>query len=71
MPLRLVDLAEAARGAHATGAAYLKPLQASLVVQRGNYRATRIAPAQLAGQPVLQVQFDAPEPLGLLGTRAP
>ena len=35
MPLRLVDLAEAARGALATGAAYLKPLQASLVVQRG------------------------------------
>ena len=67
VPLRTADLAETDRASHLRGAAYLRELVAALRRQVPPYRPMTIQVVQLAhGVNVLQVEFGAPSPLGLL-----
>lgn len=67
VPLRSVYLAESDAGAHASGSAYLQALESVLRAQTPPYVPLAVASVQLGGgPPVLQVEFAAPSPLGLL-----
>jgi hypothetical protein len=67
VPMRTVYLAESDAAAHLSGGAYLQALEAILHTQSPPYVPLSIGIAQPpAGQPVLQVEFAAPSPLGLL-----
>jgi hypothetical protein len=70
IPLRFADLASNDPAAHLTSAAYLRSLLAFL-----NQLPAQVRPARIvhvpgpSGQAVLRVEFTAPSPLGLFGTR--
>jgi hypothetical protein len=67
VPMRIVYLAESDPAAHLTGGAYLQALEKVLNTQSPPYVPLNIGIVQPpAGQPVLQVEFGAPSPLGLL-----
>lgn len=67
VPLRTADLAETDPASHHSGAAYLRQLVAALRRQVPPYRPMSIQVIQLArGESVLEVEFGAPSPLGLL-----
>jgi hypothetical protein len=67
VPLRSVYLAESDAAAHMSGSAYLQALESVLRAQTPPYVPLTVASVQLGGgPPVLQVEFAAPSPLGLL-----
>ena len=67
VPLRIVYLAESDAAAHLSSSAYLTALEAVLRSQNPPYVPLRFGTVQLAaGTPVLQVEFAAPSPVGLL-----
>jgi hypothetical protein len=66
VPTRIAYLAESDAAAHPNGSPYLSALQAALRAQVPPY-VPFIGTIKLAsGQPVLQIEFAAPSPLGLL-----
>jgi hypothetical protein len=67
VPLRTTDLAETDPASHRSGPAYVRQLVAALRRQVAPYLPTSIQVVELAGgESVLQVEFAAPSPLGLL-----
>jgi hypothetical protein len=67
VPLRSVYLAEADAAAHLTGSAYVQSLESVLQAQSPPYVPLRVTSVQFGGGgPVLEVEFAAPSPLGLL-----
>jgi hypothetical protein len=67
VPLRGVYLAESVPAAHAAGNGYLQSLEAMLHSQSPPYVPLSVASVQLGGgPPVLEIEFAAPSPLGLL-----
>jgi hypothetical protein len=67
IPLRFMDLAESDQAARTVGPAYLRALRASLGAVSTPLRpASIVTVLLLSGQPVLRIEFTAPEPLGLL-----
>jgi hypothetical protein len=67
VPMRIAYLAESDAAAHLSGSAYLSTLEAVLHAQIPPYVPLSIGSVQLpGGQPVLEVEFAAPSPLGLL-----
>jgi hypothetical protein len=64
VPLRLAELAVIGTGA--SGRAYLQWLLAFLNQQRAPYKAASIRMLRVAGSTVVDVEFSAPSPLGLL-----
>jgi cellulose synthase/poly-beta-1,6-N-acetylglucosamine synthase-like glycosyltransferase len=67
VPLRSAQLAPVGTGA--SGRSYLQWLAAFLNQQRTPFRAARVSMIQAAGGTVIEVEFSAPAPLGLLATR--
>jgi len=66
-PLRTVYLTESDAAAHMTSSAYVQSLESVLRVQSQPYVPLTVASVQLGGgAPVLEVEFAAPSPLGLL-----
>jgi hypothetical protein len=75
MPLRQADLAEGAHAYHHVGhvvrAGYVRSMVSFLRAQHGAFRPARVQTVHLAGGlAVLRIEFTAPSPLGLLGSRA-
>jgi len=69
VPLRTAELAETDPASHLRGPAYVRQLVAALHRQVPPYRAMSIQVVQLArGETVLEIEFGAPSPLGLLHT---
>jgi hypothetical protein len=67
VPLRTVYLADTDAATHLTGSAYVNALRAVLLAQSPPYVPLSVVSAQLpGGQPVLQIEFAAPSPVGLL-----
>ena len=67
VPTRIVYLAESDAAAHQSGTAFLQAIESALRSQNPPYVPLSVGTVQLAGaQPVLQVEFAAPSPLGLL-----
>jgi hypothetical protein len=67
VPLRSVYLAESDSAAHVTGSAYMQSLESMLHSQNPPYAPLSVGSVHLGGgPPVLQVEFAAPSPLGLL-----
>ncbi len=67
VPMRTVYLAETDAAAHLATSAYVPALEAILRAQSPPYVPLSVVTAQLpGGQPVLQIEFAAPSPLGLL-----
>jgi hypothetical protein len=67
VPLRFAYLAENGQPAHMTNSAYVRSMRAYLGKVTAAARPASIEPAVFDGQPVLRIEFLAPEPLGLLG----
>ena len=67
IPFRCVYLAET----DGTAAAQVQRMSALLGRQPGPYAAAHIQPGRLAGRNVVQIEFSAPSPQGLLGPGAP
>jgi hypothetical protein len=69
VPLRRVYLAESDAAAHMTGSAYVQSLRSMLHAQVPPYVPISVTSVQLGGgPPVLEVEFAAPSPLGLLNS---
>ena len=67
VPLRTVYLAESDAAAHLTGSAYVRALEAVVRAEVPPYVPLSVTSGQLpGGQQVLQIEFSAPSPLGLL-----
>jgi len=67
VPTRVLYLAESDAAAHLAGTAYLRAVESALRAQSPPYVPLSVGTVQLAGgQPVLQIEFAAPSPLGLL-----
>jgi len=64
--LRTVYLAESDATAHMSSSAYVQTLESVLHSQSPPYVPLTVTSAQFGGSPVLQVEFGAPSPLGLL-----
>jgi hypothetical protein len=72
VPLRFADLAQVDAASGLGHAAYLQSMLALLNVQPAPYRPLRTIMVRLAsGQAVIQIQFAAPSPLGLLNPQSP
>jgi hypothetical protein len=71
VPLRMVELSMLVEPGHpGQNAAYLKAVLAFLKAQRSPFLAS-VSVLRQGGDNVVQVEFAAPSPLGLLGTTAP
>jgi hypothetical protein len=68
VPTRTAYLAESDSAAHLSGSAYVSELEAVLRAQSPPYVPLSFGSGQLGGQSVLQIEFAAPSPLGLLQT---
>jgi hypothetical protein len=69
VPLRFADLAETGPAVRPGGAGYVRSLLAVLRSDTSLYRPASVATVHLPGeQAVLRIGFDAPSPLGLLGS---
>ena len=69
VPLRTAYLAESDAAAHQSSSAYVNALEAVLRAQSPPYVPLSFGTVhQPGGQPVLEIQFPAPSPLGLLGS---
>jgi hypothetical protein len=67
VPLRSVYLAESDAAAHLAGSAYVQSLESVLQALRPPYVPLTVATVQFGGDaPVLEIEFAAPSPLGLL-----
>jgi hypothetical protein len=72
VPLRFADLAQVDAASGLGRAAYLQSMLALLNVQPAPYRPLRTIVVRLAsGQMVIEIQFSAPNPLGLLNPQSP
>ena len=67
VPLRFADLAESIPAAHLDTAAYMRAAWAVLSAADARIRPARSVSGTLEGQAVLQIQFNAPSPLGKSG----
>ncbi len=68
VPIRIAYLAEADAAAHQTSSAYLSAIESALHSQSPPYVPLSMGTVRLpSGQSVLQIEFAAPSPLGLLG----
>ena len=69
-PLRFADLTPMDPAAHLTSSEYLRSMLTLLRAQPVQYRPARVHEVRLpTGQRVLEIQFDAPSPLGLLSPK--
>lgn len=66
IPLRTADFAENVPASHMSQAKYTQAMIAVLRAQPVAYRPVHIATIRIAGRSVLQIEFPAPSPLGLL-----
>jgi hypothetical protein len=70
VPLRLAYLSENGRAAHLSDSAYLRALVRALRAVSAQFRPAGAQTVTLpGGQVVLRIAFDAPSPLGLLGSQ--
>jgi len=67
IPLRYADLAETVPGVHLSPAAYAAALVHDLRKLPPQYQPLRIETITMGAMPVLQIEYGAPSPLGLLG----
>jgi len=71
VPLRFADLTENGRAAHRSRATYVESVRAYLSTVNARFRPARMTTVVLAdGQAVLRVEFTAPSPLGMFGTKS-
>ena len=67
VPMRIVYLAESDAAAHLSGGTYVRALEDVVHAETPPYVPLSVITTELAGgQPVLQIEFAAPSPLGLL-----
>ena len=71
LPLRMADIAEDDAAARLSPSAYLRFLNTVVHEQPTQYALQMAGPVPSKGQPVFQIQFSAPSPLGLLGPQGP
>jgi hypothetical protein len=67
VPFRYADLAETVPGVHLSPAAYAASLVQDLRKLPAQYQPLRITTITIDRKPVLQIEYGAPSPLGLLG----
>jgi hypothetical protein len=67
IPLRYADLAETVRGVQLSPKAYAASLVRYLRELPAPYQPLRTETITLGRKPVLQIEYGAPSPLGLLG----
>jgi pimeloyl-ACP methyl ester carboxylesterase len=68
VPLRFAELAESVPAAHIDAAAYMRAAWAVLSAADPRIRPARAVSGTLQHQAVLQIQFNAPSPLGTIGS---